>query len=530
MSKLIELYALLGIKYDNKTVYPVEAIKMAYHSKAKSVHPDKGGDPELFKKINEAYTKNAKEKTDFETVFSEADLPENKFENKSKAKPSFAEPDFTKQTLPQFNFTKRQKEAFEAMIKGKNILLTGPSGTGKSKVVNTFKEMFGKNKFIATTSTTGISAILVGGTTIHSFLGIGLGTGSVEDLTSIILKNSKVRQRWLSIDVLIIDEISMMSPELFDKLEEIARNIRCPRRLLAPDNFKQTPFGGIQLILSGDFLQLPVIGSNDFCFEAKSWSSCIEKTIVLNEIIRQNDMIFQTVLNEIRFGELSKESEKILKKRVNVKLKTALDIKPIQIYTTNGDVDYLNERELDKLAEKGLDFYEYNMEVYFYEFVKDRERALEKCKKNCLAPDKLQLCVGTQVMLLCNFNIEAGLANGSMGIVTRFECDIPVVKFSNGLETAVDYWTWSIEEDKKKTVTIKQIPLRLAYAITVHKSQGSTIDYAEVNLDNVFAYGQVYVALSRVKTLSGLNIRGIDFKGIKAHPKALEFYRSLEES
>jgi ATP-dependent DNA helicase PIF1 len=153
---------------------------------------------------------------------------------------------------------------------------------------------------------------------------------------------------------------------------------------------------------------------------------------------------------------------------------------------------------------------------------------MEKYRKSSLAPETLQLCVGAQVMLVCNLDLESGLANGSRGVVVSIVEDVPVVRFMNGEERVISHWQWEIEEDRKKQVRITQIPLRLAWAQTIHKAQGSTIDYAEMDLSNVFTYGQAYVALSRVRSLEGLSIIDINYEAVKAHPKALEYYRNLK--
>jgi len=435
-------------------------------------------------------------------------------------------------TMKDINLLPKQKLALDLMIQGKNVFLTGAFGTGKSMIINLFKTLYGRQKNVAVTSTTGISALLIGGTTMHSYLGIGLGQGSVEDLTAKILKNQRAKQRWFSLNTLIIDEISMLDPELFDKLEKVACNVRRkrPGRMLGtPLEQEEKPFGGIQLILCGDFLQLPVVGSDNFCFEAESWNKCVDHTVHLTEIVRQTDPEFQNVLRDLRFGNVTKEAKKLLTSRIGVELKNDLGIQPTRIHTTNAAVDEINEKELDKLAMvPGTEFFEYNMEIYFYEFVQNREQALEKYRKNCLAPDKLQLCKNAQVMLLHNLDMDSGLANGSRGVVIGFLEDKPVVKFLNGEERIIDFHSWETEEDRKKVVRITQLPLKLAYAITTHKCQGITLDLAEVDLSNVFAYGQASMALSRVRTKEGLKIININFDTIRAHPKAVTFYKNID--
>lgn len=427
------------------------------------------------------------------------------------------------------NLTEKQQKAFNLMIAGKNIFLTGPSGSGKSAVINLFKETHSRRLNIAITSTTGISALLIGGTTLHSYLGIGLGNGTVDEISKKIMTNTKSRQRWCDLDMLIIDEVSMLSPELFDKLEQVARIVRRKKakRVLADDGETERPFGGIQLVLSGDLLQLPVVGNSDsFIFDAECWEKCIDDVVSLERIMRQENKEFQNVLNEVRVGVVSRKGREMLDSRIGAKLKNELGIVPTRIFTTNAQVDQMNTLELDKIGEENV--YQYDMEVYFYEFVKNRDQMMEKYRKSSLAPESLQLCKGAQVMLVCNLDLENGLANGSRGVVIDIVEDVPVVRFLNGEERVISHWHWDIEEDRKKQVRITQIPLRLAWAQTIHKAQGSTIDYAEMDLSNVFTYGQAYVALSRVKTLEGLSIIDISYESVKAHPKALEYYRKIK--
>lgn len=408
----------------------------------------------------------------------------------------------------------KQNYAYNLMAQGKNIFLTGPGGVGKTALIKLFTKVYSKVKKIAVTSTTGTSALLINGTTIHSYLGIGFGSESVEKIVDKIKSMPWLKKRWSSTDVLIIDEVSMMNPELFDKVEEIARIIRK----------NKFPFGGIQLILSGDFCQLPVVGSTKFCFEADSWNFCVEETVYLTEIIRQGDKIFQDVLNNVRLGNITVKVKEVLKQRKGINLTNDFGIMPTKLYSTNIDVDRINNNELDKLAEKDITFYEYEMDTHVNAKVGNRAGVIEKFKKSCNAPEILQLCVGAQVMLLKNLDLANGLANGSRGVVIGFSQDLPVVKFLNGEERIIDMEVWEVIENDKPILSAKQIPLKIAYAISIHKSQGCSLDFAEIDLSNIFEYGQAYVALSRVKSLQGLSIIGIDYNNICAHPKALEFY------
>lgn len=409
----------------------------------------------------------------------------------------------------------QQEIAYQLMKEGKNVFITSMAGCGKTFLLKLFVEN-NRTKKIGITSTTGTSALLIGGTTLHSYCGIGLGKGTVEQLADRILGSRFLTYRWKKTDILIIDEVSMLSPELFDKLENIARIVR--------EN--DIPFGGIQLILTGDFLQLPCVGSSDnFCFEAKSWEKCIDETVYLTEIVRQTDVNFQRCLNNIRIGNITDEIVDILNSRVGIKLTNDLGIKPTKIFSHNIKVDTINNQELDKLASDGREFYEYDMEIITHT---SGNHDLDKYKKYCTAPESIQLTTDAQVMLLYNMDIGNGLVNGSRGVIIGFIDQFPVVRFLNGIERIITHYIWEVEENDKKIASIIQIPLRVAFAVSIHKVQGVTLDYAEIDLSNVFEYSQAYVAISRIKSLEGLSITKLDINKFKVNPKAVEYYRKLE--
>lgn len=430
--------------------------------------------------------------------------------------------------MDEFKFKKnneklsdKQKYAFDLIAKGENILITAPAGYGKSFVIEKVASKYSSLK-IGITSTTGTSAILIGGSTLHSFLGIGLGACEVSQLYLNIKKNSYIHKRWKELDILIIDEVSMLSPLLFDKIEQLARVIRK----------NENPFGGIQLILSCDFFQLPVVGeTNSFCFDAKSWNSCIPKSniIVFDQNFRQDNIVFQNILSEIRYGQVSDESMEILKTRENVKLVNEYGILPTKIFSLNRDVDNENENELNNLVIKNpeLEFYEYELNYNILKKSMKNFNIEEKIKKTCNVPFTLQLCVGAQVMLMYNLDLDSKLCNGSRGVIIGFDNEIPIVKFLNGIKTSIIHKTWTIEENGEPIFEFTQIPLKVAFAISAHKVQGVTIDYAEVDLANIFEFGQAYVALSRCRKLEGLSILHLNKECFKAHPRVIEFYNSL---
>lgn len=350
----------------------------------------------------------------------------------------------------------KQQGVYDSMKKGNSMMITGMAGSGKSYVIEKFYNDFKDKLNIGITSTTGISALLIKGVTLHSFLGIGLGKDTIPTLIQNIKQKRYIKKRWIELHTLIIDEVSMLSPSLFDKLNIIAKSIR------TNTNF----FGGIQVILSGDFFQLPVVESEKFCFECDAWKEGIKEIYYFTEIIRQKDPKFQHCLNCIREGKTPNSIRQYLNNRIGAKIENNHGIKPTRIYSHNKDVDKINNKQLNKLDE---DILEYDMEVYVCS--KNNQKYVEeKIRKNCVASENLKLSVGAQVMLLYNLDIENGLVNGSRGVITKFTNDIPVVKFMNGDERLIDYFEWEYKTHEGELEgIITQIPLKLAYALTIHK-------------------------------------------------------------
>lgn len=446
-----------------------------------------------------------------------------------------------------------QRAAYDAVIAGKSIFLTGPGGTGKSYLLKLLNDEMPKQtgKTVALTALTGCAALLLHSKakTLHSWAGIGLGRDSVPILVSAIRKNRRAALRWLTADILVIDEISMMTPELFEKLDQVARQIRrCEVR----------PFGGLQLVLVGDFYQLPPVVRQEgeepqdtrFVFESPLWNQCCLTTFDLTEIVRQRDPVFQMVLNEARRGEVSKKSLKILGKRMGLDWSTQ-EIKPTMLFTRRAQVDHINLSHLQKLTTERRVFKATTIflpTANTQGFTESHPMVLKGVAKADndapYAPD-LTLAIGAQVMLLKNMQ-DLGLVNGSRGVVTGYttvikevkqteaqkaqaqpvlnkEIQVPVVKFRCGLQIPIEHATWELPD--LPGVLRRQIPLRLAYAITVHKAQGATLDCALIDVGSkTFEFGQAYVALSRVKDLDGLFIHDLEATAFRAHPRVKEFY------
>ena len=423
------------------------------------------------------------------------------------------------------SLNEKQKLALDAMINGENIFITGPGGSGKSHVVNIFIQYFREqllddDQQLFVTSSTGLSSLLIHGITIHQYSGLGSASKNLDFYVDRVKKNKNIRNRWRKTKTLIIDEISMISEEFFEKLDLLGQKIRR----------NQLPFGGIQLILSGDFLQLPPVKSNGFCFESFSWDLSIDKTIYFDKIIRQKDKNLQKILNKVRVGVIDDEVKKILDTCLNRKLENKHGIKPTLLFSRKDMVNEYNNEKLQELVELGKETNIYQSSFQFGKQVtEESEDFLKDLINNQYSiDDHLTLTKGTQVMLNAN-NIYEGLANGSRGIIIDFSNDgYPIVHFLNDVIVEIKYKDYKIE-DNSDSVVKKQIPLIHAWAITIHKAQGMSLEYLETDIGNsIFEYGQAYVVLSRIKNLEGLSLLNIDYTKIKANPKIIDYYKSIK--
>lgn len=376
----------------------------------------------------------------------------------------------------------------------KNIFLTGQGGTGKSYLINQLKEVID----IDITSTTGISAYLIKGSTIHSYTGIGVLSKPIKDILKKIKKNKPAKKRILECDILVIDEISMLGKKYFEMINDTFKIIR---------NNKE-PFGGICLVLTGDFMQLPPI-NDDYVFESDVWDELNLETIRLEKVHRQNDEVYKGILSRVRLGQHTSADNIELFKRVKAYNETNFDeIKPTFLTSKRIDVDQMNKEELDKNPN----------DLVIYRAEDDHDMNLD-----VIAPSLLALKVGAQVMLTVNINVENGLANGSRGIVIKLT-DLVYVKFRSGEIIPFERHEFKFEEDEK-VFTRKQFPFILAYCTTIHKSQGSSLDMAVIDLGySVFGHHTVYTALSRVRSLDGLYLKAYIPNKITVDERVIDFY------
>ena len=432
------------------------------------------------------------------------------------------------------NLSNEQEIAFNKYIQGENIFITGPGGAGKSELIRKiYQDAISKNKNIHVCALTGCASVLLNckAKTIHSWSGIGLGRSETSTYVKKIRKNSYFNGLWTTTDILVVDEVSMMSFALFNMLNNIGKQLRRSVK----------PFGGIQVIFSGDFYQLPPVGQKEdhdsmrFCFESNEWNTVfpVENQIQLIHIFRQSDPVYSSILNQIREGKIKRKSIEILQKYVGRELDKELVIQPTKIYPTRYLVDSMNNQNMSLLVSEEKTFVVKEVLQMSDSFkVSDPEKEFEYLKNNLLCDNVLKLKIGAQVMCVINIkmNDELLLCNGSQGIVTKF-CpitEVPIVKFNNGVEIPMVRYTWVSEKDPG--IGVSQIPLILAWALTIHKSQGSTLDAAEINVgSSIFECGQTYVALSRVKSLDGLYLTSFDYNKIIINKKVKDFYEKLKE-
>lgn len=410
-----------------------------------------------------------------------------------------------------------QNEALTILKTGANVFLTGEPGSGKTHTVNRFVAWLrGRGVEPAVTASTGIAATHINGHTIHSWSGIGVRRELTKSDLHRITNNKRVANRVRNTHTLIIDEVSMLSARTFSMVETACRGVRGGT----------APFGGLQIVLVGDFFQLPPVVAraeddleptlfeasgarqNLFAFDSPAWRALNPMVCYLSEQYRQNDAIFLDILSAIRSRTVSAQHRKLLKTRFAQQASDGTT----QFFSHNSDVDRVNGAKLLKLPG---DTHTFIMES------RGPKQLVERLARGCLSPEKLILKIGARVMFTKNDIRQHRFVNGTLGTIIGFrkEDGYPIVKTNSGWTIFAEPAEWSIEESGQILARVSQIPLRLAWAITVHKSQGMSLDSAHMDLSDAFEHGQGYVAISRVRTLDGLSLAGFNERALEVHPK-----------
>lgn len=468
------------------------------------------------------------------------------------------------------DLTTEQRRALDLVLAGRSIFLTGNAGTGKSHTLRVLLSSLERRNppgSVVLTASTWLAASSLGGMSLHAFAGTG-GEGPVEAAVKSVLRNERVLRQWRACRVLVVDEVSMVHSDFFDKVEEMARRIRG----------SPAPFGGIQLVLTGDFFQLPPVQRNKgcvprpsaswictgpmharedgtrigfphmshersaacvragrersasspvprnrsesprFCFQSGAWARCVQESVVLTRVFRQSDLEFIGILNRIRTGEPQPDDLARLRQLCTGAGAGGSAIKATQLQTHRQDTDRLNLEQLDRLPGSARAFPALDA---------GDSALLGQLASSCPAVKSLRLKEGAQVMLVRTIDHGKGLINGSRGVVEGFDQGLPVVRFANGVRKTVHREKWTLKSGPVQAER-SQVPLQLAWAISVHKSQGMSLDAVEINLERAFEPGMAYVALSRARSPQGLKlVGGIDPRALQADPVVKEFYRAI---
>jgi ATP-dependent DNA helicase PIF1 len=425
-----------------------------------------------------------------------------------------------------------QTQALAIFTEGRNLFLTGPGGTGKTALIKKMVDLCkADSRKVQVCALTGCAAVLLNcqAKTVHSWAGIGLANGPGDLIVKRVVGNKYKAANWKKIDVLIVDEVSMMSQKIFEILNAIGQKVRKNTR----------PFGGLQVIFSGDFYQLPPVARDDesadmaFCFESSEWANTFASVVQLKKIFRQTDEAYTAILNQIRVGKLFKSGLEILTPHIGKPLPATFV--PTMLLPRRRDAEMINAQELAKLPSEKKIFTLSRMEnlpekVAQLSQITPEQRDLEHTflVNNIMAEKEIVLKKGAQVMCIANIDMESTepIVNGSQGIIVDFVGNLPLVQFNNGARRTVGFHTWNSET--YPSLGVKQIPLIYAWAITIHKAQGVSLDMAQIDAgSNIFECGQTYVALSRIKSLAGLYLTAFNPQKIKVNKKVQEFYQTL---
>ncbi len=416
-----------------------------------------------------------------------------------------------------------QDEALTILKTGANVFLTGEPGSGKSHTVNQYVAWLTERGVEPSiTASTGIAATHIGGFTIHSWAGIGIKPRLTDYDLDQIAQNKRIVDRVLFAHVLIVDEVSMLAAETLSMVDAVCRTVRRNDR----------PFGGLQVILVGDFFQLPPVVRRDvedesqelfedrrsiFSFGSPAWARLSPIVCYLHEQHRQEDPAFLDVLTAMRQNALTDSHRKLLRTRFTPEPEGAVT----KLYSHNADVDRINDVALRAIPGE--------MRVFTMTSF-GPESMVMSLKRGCLSPESLPLKVGARVMFTKNDVQKHEFCNGTLGTIAGFSVEgKPIVKTFDGRTLVVETDEWNIADNGRVLASITQVPLRLAWAMTVHKSQGMSLDAAHMDLAQAFEYGQGYVALSRVRTLKGLSLGGLNERALQVHPEILAIDETFRE-
>ena len=437
---------------------------------------------------------------------------------------------FTNATL-----SAEQTVALSRFMKGENIMLSGSGGSGKTHLIKEFLKQKPQSILCAMT---GCAAMLLecDACTIHSWSGLYWSKDSMTDdeILDVVLSKKKIEKKWKAAEILIVDEISMMSKRYFDLLNQVGQSFRKNER----------PFGGLQLVFVGDFFQLPPVSADkktEFCFESDEWFNTFpkEQHIVLKTLFRQSDPEYIELLNEVRVGNISMKSVEVLQKYLNRPMSQNMTY----LFPTRSNAGAFNSLQYGNLKEKEYVFKpEIKLDAITYSDGRLIDaNTIKKCKhlnpsardyevQNLMKANNLEpISLKKGAFVMCTRNLSSKICNGSQGVITDFIMGKPQVTFTNGTVSIID--PHEFQHSEFPSIVVKQYPLCLAWAMTIHKIQGSTLDCAAIDIgQTVFEYGQTYVALSRVRSLEGLYLLNFNASKIRANPKVVAFYKSVESS
>lgn len=420
---------------------------------------------------------------------------------------------------PSSALNEQQQEALRAVLEEKqSIFLTGPAGTGKTETIKSLvRQASVRGLLCGVTAMTGTAAFHIQGKTLHSFLGIGLGKSSASSLAARTQANTKRCELLKALQLLILDEVSMLDDELFDKISLYLQLVRKDAR----------PFGGVQLVLCGDMCQLQSVNGT-YCFLATEWKRLAPRTIHLHQVFRQTNTEFLHMLAELRLGICSAHTLERLRACQHTEF--PVDVVPTRMYALNKDVDHVNQTEMERLvANMSPD----KVQTYLTTYKGTRRpggewtaSAVKRWAEAGGIPEKITLCPGARVLVTRNLP-ELHLFNGTQGKVKEVYADRVVIAVSGRSSPVVVPWV-SLAMEDDASASVRCMPLRLAWAISIHKSQGMTLDFMEVDLDDrIFAFGQAYTALSRARDLAGVRIPRLSARAFRTHPDVLALYNEL---